>query len=207
MRAFIVVLALAATPFLAGVSQSPQGLDCDNGQGDENRSDSGQAHAHQGLCADADRDGVPDILDRCPNTPLGTPVDASGCPVDGNPPPFCQTSGMSGGTGSVMGQVFVASTFVLLGDWCVHLLDPGTGAVLATVTTSTGPIDIEGNNWVFTNVPGGTYTVCEEPPPNQTWFQFLPTSGPPCPGPLPVGLSAFLMDGGAADFLWFWNTQ
>src|SRR2546421_11112150 len=51
MRAFIVVLALVATPFLAGVAQSPNGSDCDNGQGDEHRSDSGRVHAHQGLCA------------------------------------------------------------------------------------------------------------------------------------------------------------
>lgn len=30
---------------------------------------------------DADQDGVPDSLDRCPNTPVGTVVDAYGCPV------------------------------------------------------------------------------------------------------------------------------
>lgn len=30
---------------------------------------------------DADQDGVPDSLDRCPNTPIGTTVDAYGCPV------------------------------------------------------------------------------------------------------------------------------
>ena len=31
--------------------------------------------------ADADRDGVPDHLDRCPDTPAGTAVDAKGCPL------------------------------------------------------------------------------------------------------------------------------
>ena len=31
---------------------------------------------------DADRDGVPDGLDRCPETPAGVTVDASGCPSD-----------------------------------------------------------------------------------------------------------------------------
>lgn len=31
---------------------------------------------------DSDGDGVPDRMDKCPNTPRGTPVDASGCPLD-----------------------------------------------------------------------------------------------------------------------------
>ena len=31
---------------------------------------------------DADGDGVPDSLDRCPNTPAGARVNAEGCPVD-----------------------------------------------------------------------------------------------------------------------------
>ncbi|MFA6125918.1 MAG: OmpA family protein [Bacteroidales bacterium] len=31
---------------------------------------------------DADGDGVPDKLDKCPNTPAGVPVDADGCPLD-----------------------------------------------------------------------------------------------------------------------------
>ena len=30
---------------------------------------------------DSDGDGVPDDLDRCPNTPFGTQVDANGCPI------------------------------------------------------------------------------------------------------------------------------
>src|SRR5947207_15718885 len=54
MRACIVLFALLATPLVVGVSQIPPELPgnsaCDNGQGDENRSDSGTVHAHQGLC-------------------------------------------------------------------------------------------------------------------------------------------------------------
>ncbi|MEO1942290.1 MAG: OmpA family protein [Campylobacterales bacterium] len=33
------------------------------------------------LCPDSDRDGIPDYLDRCPDTPPGLPVDQKGCPV------------------------------------------------------------------------------------------------------------------------------
>jgi len=35
-----------------------------------------------GAAKDSDRDGVRDKVDRCPGTPLGARVDASGCPVD-----------------------------------------------------------------------------------------------------------------------------
>lgn len=35
-----------------------------------------------GCPLDLDRDGVPDYLDKCPNTPPGSPVDPSGCPLD-----------------------------------------------------------------------------------------------------------------------------
>ncbi|MDT0619448.1 OmpA family protein [Salinisphaera sp. P385] len=31
---------------------------------------------------DSDGDGVPDVDDKCPNTPSGAPVDADGCPLD-----------------------------------------------------------------------------------------------------------------------------
>jgi OmpA-OmpF porin, OOP family len=38
--------------------------------------------AKRAPAADADHDGVPDRLDRCPNTPRGAKVDANGCPTD-----------------------------------------------------------------------------------------------------------------------------
>ena len=34
------------------------------------------------LPADSDEDGVPDNLDKCPNTPAGVKVDTDGCPID-----------------------------------------------------------------------------------------------------------------------------
>ena len=95
MRAFTVLLALVATPLLAGVAQRSQALKCDN----QHRSAQGTANAYKGACKpadspppttqvlDADQDGVPDSLDSCPGTPFGTTVDASGCPVQSSPPP------------------------------------------------------------------------------------------------------------------------
>src|SRR5947208_6747262 len=135
MRALIVVLALVATPFLAGMSQSLQGSNCDNGLGDEHRSDSGRVHAHRGLCAlpppllDAEHDGVPDDLDQCPDTPLGTTVDASDCPVA--PPPGCVNSGATG-TARVLGQGFVddpAQECPYLAGWFGERRDGNDGVI------------------------------------------------------------------------------
>jgi OOP family OmpA-OmpF porin len=36
----------------------------------------------KGCPLDSDGDGVPDYLDKCPDTPQGAPVDAEGCPLD-----------------------------------------------------------------------------------------------------------------------------
>ncbi len=206
MRAFIVVLALVATPFLAGVSQSPPGdSKCDN----ENRSEQGVLHAHKGLCApqpptpDADGDGVPDSLDQCPDTPLGTTVDASGCPVE--PPPGCVNS-VGTGTGTVQGQVFVDDglTFPYLAGWCVELRD-GSGTVIATAVTSGVALDpVDGSNYVFTGVPAGTYTLCEVLPANTTWHETTPTSGPDCGGGV-IGITALVLDGATSAFFWFGN--
>jgi outer membrane protein OmpA-like peptidoglycan-associated protein len=35
-----------------------------------------------GCPLDSDKDGVPDYLDKCPDTPAGVKVDANGCPID-----------------------------------------------------------------------------------------------------------------------------
>ena len=89
MRAFMVLLALVATPLAMGVSQTLPGKStCANGQGSTLRSAQGTANAHKGLCVpqdppspppvvlDTDGDGVPDNLDSCPGTAPGTTVDA-----------------------------------------------------------------------------------------------------------------------------------
>jgi OOP family OmpA-OmpF porin len=42
----------------------------------------GVAVDKDGCPLDSDKDGVPDYLDKCPGTPLGTAVDKNGCPLD-----------------------------------------------------------------------------------------------------------------------------
>jgi hypothetical protein len=178
MRALILVVALATMPFAVGLSQSPQGLICDNGQGDEHRSDSATAHAHHGQCV------------------LQTPPPAASC----------VNSGPGTGTGMVEGQVFLddpTQNFPYLAGWCVELRD-ATGAVVATVVTSGVGLDAEGNNYIFSGVPAGTYTVCEELPANTTFHETSPTIGPVCGGGV-VGFTATVTDGSTIDFLWFGN--
>jgi len=207
MRAFTVLFALVATPFLAGVAQRSQALKCDN----QHRSTQGTANAHQGACQpqtppppptvlDADHDGVPDSLDSCPGTAAGTTVDASGCTVQSTPPPpppptsggGCVNSGPAGGTASIDGQVFVdASPWTGLAGWCVEV----SGPVSATAVT-----DASGN-YLFSGLPAGTYTVCETV---QTgWHESFPTSGPGCA--TGFGWTITVMDGGSASFIWFGN--
>src|SRR6266545_3398415 len=107
MRVLLVLFALVATPFLVSAAQDPHGLNCNNGQGDENRSAQGQAHAHKGACA----------------TP--TPPPTAECAVQA-----------SGGSGSIDGWVFntLASWPNGLEGWCVELT--GTTAAGAPITAA-----------------------------------------------------------------------
>ena len=75
------------------------------------------------------------------------------------------------GTAAISGTVF---DFGVLGypglaNWVVEL----TGTVTATTTT-----DASGT-YVFTGLPAGTYTVCEQV--QSGWRQTWPPSGTPCP--------------------------
>lgn len=108
MRALIFVLALVATPLALGIAQMPGNSSCDNGNGDDSRSDSGQANAHQGLCA--------------PQPPPPPPP----------PPPGCVNSTGSGGTGSITGTVMLDVTFTGLAGWCIDVSGPGVTAQAVT---------------------------------------------------------------------------
>ena len=182
MRAFIVVLALVAAPFLAAVSQSPQGSDCDNGLGDEHRSDSGQVHAHQGLCA-------PQPPPSCGNSDLVTGIATIRGQVFTDQPPW-----------------------TLLGGWCVELQDASSGAVVGTALTTATSLDgLAGNNFLFVNVPAGAYIMCEQLL-DATWHQTEPPGGSLCgvnPDLTPrYGFAVtILITGGDYSFFMFGNLQ
>jgi OOP family OmpA-OmpF porin len=57
-------------------------IDAEKAKNDQLRNDLNTTNDNLAkLTADSDGDGVPDIYDKCPNTPPGTKVDGSGCPL------------------------------------------------------------------------------------------------------------------------------
>lgn len=57
-------------------------LDAEKTKNDKLRSDLDATNANLAkFTVDSDGDGVPDFFDKCPNTPTGTKVDGSGCPL------------------------------------------------------------------------------------------------------------------------------
>ena len=57
-------------------------LDREKAENDQLRSDLNTTNSNLAkLTVDSDGDGVSDVFDKCPNTPTGTAVDGSGCPL------------------------------------------------------------------------------------------------------------------------------
>ncbi|HTD42439.1 MAG TPA: OmpA family protein, partial [Mucilaginibacter sp.] len=57
-------------------------IDAEKAQNDKLRADLDATNANLAkFTVDSDGDGVPDFFDKCPNTPTGTKVDGSGCPL------------------------------------------------------------------------------------------------------------------------------
>lgn len=57
-------------------------IDAEKAKNDKLRADLDATNANLAkFTADSDNDGVPDFYDKCPNTPAGTKVDGSGCPL------------------------------------------------------------------------------------------------------------------------------
>ena len=62
-------------------------IDAEKAKNDQLRSDLAATNANLAkFTVDSDGDGVPDFYDKCPNTPAGTQVDGSGCPLPVNKP-------------------------------------------------------------------------------------------------------------------------
>lgn len=190
MRAFTVLLALVATPFLAGVSQQ---LKTNNGQGHDAAHCAKRAAQHPGK--DINKCDPP-VTQPPVDPPAGDPP--GGDPPSGDPPPpptsggACVNSGSAGGTASIDGQVFVdASPWPGLQGWCVQ----ANGPVSASAVT-----DASGN-YLFSGLPAGTYTVCETV--QAGWHQTFPTSGPSCANGF--GWTITVGDGAGVGFVWFGN--
>jgi OmpA-OmpF porin, OOP family len=69
------------------IEEPPAPLDSDNDGVPDNldkcpNTPAGVVVDKDGCPVDSDKDGVPDYLDKCPNTPAGVVVDKDGCPVD-----------------------------------------------------------------------------------------------------------------------------
>jgi OOP family OmpA-OmpF porin len=63
------------------IAQQAQ-IDAEKAKNDKLRSDLDATNANLAkFTVDSDGDGVPDFFDKCPNTPAGTKVDGSGCPL------------------------------------------------------------------------------------------------------------------------------
>ena len=205
MRAYIVLLALVATPLAIGVSQLPGKSSCTNGQGTLNRSPQGTANAHKGLCAPQDPPGGGTGGDTGGSG--GSTGGTGGSTGGGTTGGTCVNSQLSTGSSTVRGQIFVDSPVLLwplLAGWCVELRDAVTGAVVATTLSTATGLDGENNNFLFTGVPIGNYTVCEVVPTG--WHETSPGFGPACASGF--GFSAPIAAAGSdADFNWFGNLQ
>jgi len=199
MRVLAVMVALLFAPFVAGISQDrpkpPKPDKCerearaakDHKAFDEHhkRHDPKHARRHHGKHECATTPGDDGSGDGGSDDTGGTGGTGGGGDPGGTT--ACVNSTPADGTESMFGQVYLDSGDEPgLANWCIHV----TGPVSATAVT-----DAEGY-FLFTNLPVGVYTVCEDIPTG--WTQTSPTSGPTCP----TGYGRTIDT--AVEGLWFW---
>ncbi len=106
-------------------------------------------------------------INKCDAPPANDP------PPSPLPAPSCATAPSTAGSGWIDGTVYNDITGrPALGKWCVQL----TGTVTATALT-----DSVTGHYIFTGLPDGTYTVCEDL--QDGWVETWPQSswGATCP--------------------------
>lgn len=183
MRGSLVVLALAASPYLAANAQARRPKDHLDHRPKKTMV------AHDAKCTVRDQRGNPSQNGqdhRADPTQRGN----KDCPVPstggGDPGSTGSGSGSTGGsTGSTVGNSFISgmlfndpdaigafdgSQFGLAG-WTVQLV--GASGTLTAVTDGNG-------NYSFSNVVAGSYTLCVVPPAG--WINTAPSAGVACPG-------------------------
>jgi hypothetical protein len=185
-RAFMVVLALVATPFVAGVSQGRHKPDhrpdhpwCERllhaSMDKKERHEQARAHfrkhnpkpqpRHEDCSSDSGSGDTGGGSTGGGSTGGGS----TGGGSTGGGTVGCTNSTPADGVESLSGQVFADDgSETGLPGWCVRVSGPITATA---VTDSAG-------SFVFTNLPLGVYTVCEVIP--SGWTETTPTSGPAC---------------------------
>ena len=153
-RVIIGLVALVATPFVAGVSQV--------------RSSPGVGHDAVHCAMRASLHPGTDV-NKCDPAPVNPPPPPPPSPT---PSPTCSATAPSSAVGlTIEGRVSRATApYSGLQNWCVQL----TGTVTAAALTA----DTSGK-YIFSGLPDGTYTVCEVV--QSGWQQTFPGSGDTCP--------------------------
>jgi hypothetical protein len=150
MRVPILILALAATPFVAAAAQG-QAAEKDPAQcavADAHRSPTAWAQQH-------------------PADPLGR--SRTGCaPVVTDPPAQPPSNPSGGGTISITGGVYNDATGAPLSGWVVTLSGPVNNSA---VTDGSGA-------YAFSGLTAGTYVICEQL--LGGWNEAYPSSGQAC---------------------------
>jgi Carboxypeptidase regulatory-like domain len=178
MRVPLMILALAAAPFAAAAAQGQAAV-----------KDPGQcavADAHRSSTSwSQDRPADPKGRDRTGCSPVAPAQDPPSQPADPPTPP------PPAGTVSITGSVSNGITYAPLAGWVVVL----TGSASATaVTDGTG-------TYLFSGLPAGTFTVCEQL--LGGWTESMPTSGTACP--TGIGYTFSLAEGQSGSYVNFWN--
>jgi hypothetical protein len=204
MRVLRIVLALVAIPFVAVLAQRPfeDAKNCGQHLSSAEKANARSRRANASLALV--HEGKHGVMDRACESPEPPPSDPppsdpppSDPPPSDPPPPSCAVSALPvSGSLSITGKVRDGATGSGIAGWCVTLTSDAGSAVAQS--------DASGN-YVFGNIPDGTYLICEVM--KAGWQQTFPSAamgGVPCP----EGLGhSFPLGGMSASFVDFRNMQ